>query len=797
MTARQFLNRLLGTTARRRGNRFAPRLERLEGREVPVVDVTFAGAVPDFNEDVPFQFGTAAFFAIDNPDDPSGVVPHTATITAQNGVLNVTPGTGLTVSGSGTGSVTVVGTRDNITLLFLGSNGSVTFIPTAFFSGDGRVTVSATDGTTSDTEFTQLKVQPVLSQNLPTLFFDPGADLFVTATGFADFEQVPVPPFGTLVDADGSESVGYFIALSTSNGETFTLLSNGAPYPTAGMPNSWFVGSNDSATLRAVLDSFVLIPPPGFSGSALLSIGATHDDFATFSDASVGFDSSPVVNGAIFLRFFRGPQVSVNPGLAPEGGVIDLAGRFALSDPDAQFFDSHTFRVSAPAGSLALDAASPLLSGLTVTATPSSVELTGDLTAIQQVLDTPGVLLFTANSAFFSGVLPLSVFFVNRPGEGFSEGQSFGPLPFAPLAFDQFVPMGFTPVAAPLTPAVADANGTAGTALALSISVPSVVDTDGSEAVTVFLTGLPTDAVLSAGSNLGGGAWAVPSANLPGLLFISNTSGTYTLTAFAVVRDVAPSLGLLDDAVRSASFVVTLGDSDSFGDDFDDSETEFSEFEGAGDGSDGGVSEFVDNSDFDLDEAERGPDTDPARIGAFNLVEVSVNSRDVAPPPDPGANPGAPREAALAPIYGDGEKHPLPPVLPLDQSLPVAGFSDSGGDSFALLDRLYRGGAAEQLVALDAPPQVPATPPEAPVPRSAVAPTALAAGGAPQLPDPVAAPVDVDAGTDWRVWAVAGAAVIGSAAAYALHARATRSAGESATRAARPRARLKQLERTA
>lgn len=796
MTRWQFLKRLLGAPARRYGNRYAPRLEQLEARETPAVDVTFTGAVPSFNEGSPFQFDSAAYFAIDNPADPSGVITHTATVVAQNGVLNVTVGTGLSVTGSGTDTVTVIGNRTDITLLFLGANGTVEFAPTAFHSGDGRVTVSATDGTTADTEFTFLQIQPVLSQDLGTLFGDPGGEQFLTPGGFADLEQVFVPAFGTLLDADGSESVGYFISASSSNGEEFTLLSNGSPYPTAGMPNFWFVGSIDSNTIRAVLDSFVLVPPPGFSGRVTVNVSASHDDFAQFADSSSAFASRPVYSGPILLRFFQEPQVTVAPGLAPEGGSIDLAGRFLLTDPSADFADLHTFRVTALSGTLDLDESNPLLSDLQVTASATAVALTGNLSVIQDVLNAPNVITFTADSAFFSGVLPLEVVFVNRPGERFSEGPPLDPLPVAPLEFAELAPMGFAPVAAPLDPLVADATGDAGSPVALSIALPPVADPDGSETATVFLTGVPDGAVLSAGTDLGGGVWALDPAQLSGLMFFSNASGTFAMTALVVVRDEAPPLGLADEVVSAASFTVTLGDSDSFGDDTDDTgETDDLDFESEGGAELEDTSEFIDNEDFETNGDEDAAANSPASIGAFNLVEVPVNLRDAGTPTDGGANPGGPREQALTPIYGDGEKHPLPPVLPLDQSLPVAGFSDSGGDSFALLDRLYRGEFGAQPIAVEVP--VPTALAEAPPPREADARVAGANAPGPNAPegaDPIAPPVDVDAGSDWRLWAAVGAAVLGSAAAGAVYARARRATEDEPARVTR--ARLKPLERT-
>src|SRR4029453_11908216 len=44
----------------------------------------------------------------------------------------------------------------------------------------------------------------------------------------------------------------------------------------------------------------------------------------------------------------------------------------------------------------------------------------------------------------------------------------------------------------------------------------SLVDTDGSETLTIQISGVPAGATLSAGTNLGGGVWSLTSAQLAG-----------------------------------------------------------------------------------------------------------------------------------------------------------------------------------------------------------------------------------------------------------------------------------------
>lgn len=103
------------------------------------------------------------------------------------------------------------------------------------------------------------------------------------------------------------------------------------------------------------------------------------------------------------------------------------------------------------------------------------------------------------------------------------------------------------------------------------------------------------------------------------------------------------------------------------------------------------------------------------------------------------------------------ERHPLPPVLPLDPSAPVAGFTDSGGDSLALLDELLR-----EVAPVSIPIVVDVAPPARTADPAAAAgdPTAWAAGG-----EPTAL-----AGSGWPFdWLAAGFGL--AAAAWVAHGR--------------------------
>jgi len=85
-----------------------------------------------------------------------------------------------------------------------------------------------------------------------------------------------------------------------------------------------------------------------------------------------------------------------------------------------------------------------------------------------------------------------------------------------------------------------DANGEQGTAIDLDITT-AVTDLDGSEEiVNVLISGVPSDASLSAGTDLGGGDWQLEKSDLSGLQIITENDlaeGTYTLTVEVTARE--------------------------------------------------------------------------------------------------------------------------------------------------------------------------------------------------------------------------------------------------------------------
>lgn len=750
-------------------------VEQLEAREVlsPVVIApTFLTPQPPENVSYTFS-GSSAFLASDTADSGQN---YEADLTAANGTISVTPITGLTVTNNGTGAVTVVGQLNAINILL---SSGVTYQSIAFYSGDAAVTVTVTDlvnGGAPGTGSVGLKVQPVASD--ATFAVAATGEVLAPSSGFA------FPPgfvaVGSWPDADGSETVTVTFSLGAPDPSLFTLSARGVPI-TPVEPGLWQVTGTSQAALASLLDSLVLTPPAGFTGRADLSVSADIRDQALYSDATTATNGHSLGAAFVPLRFFVGGSVTTPTAFALEGGTIDLGGRYVASDPDELGGDAHTLALSVPDGTLTFDP-NAVPSGLTAVRdagpTGTTVLLTGDIAAINQFLATPGSLAYTPGSSTFAGVVPLTLTLTNYPFDPQIERPS---ATAAPGQFTGVAALAFGPIADHVVPSAVDVVTDQDTPVALSITVPALPDNDGSESVLVLLEGVPTGATLNRGTDLGGGEWALSPSDLAGLVLTppAGASGTFTLGVRAVVTDAAPALGLSDAATESTAFTVTVIPAAAVEPvdpavlllDVED-ETAAEAVDTVVPGDAVGAVDTGTNTDDETETDARIANA-PVLINAY----ASATGTDPAGATDNRAG-DAPGPGSLfaqvevpLPSYAYGEKHPLPPVLPLDQTLPVAGFSDSGGDSFALIDKLYRDAAAErfslnQIGAAPAPPDAATVVSAAPVPAVAVVPENDAGTGDGSVPA-----ADAPEG-DWRVWTAA-VAIVGALAAWAWLARAS------------------------
>ena len=103
--------------------------------------------------------------------------------------------------------------------------------------------------------------------------------------------------------------------------------------------------------------------------------------------------------------------------------------------------------------------------------------------------------------------------------------------------------------------AVSPASGSEDTAIALSIS-SSLTDMDGSESLSITISGVPTGATLSAGINNLDGSWTLTPTQLAGLTITppANSDGDFTLTVTAKSTEA----GNGDTETASGTILVTI-----------------------------------------------------------------------------------------------------------------------------------------------------------------------------------------------------------------------------------------------
>jgi hypothetical protein len=94
---------------------------------------------------------------------------------------------------------------------------------------------------------------------------------------------------------------------------------------------------------------------------------------------------------------------------------------------------------------------------------------------------------------------------------------------------------------------VADTSGDEDTAIALSIA-SALTDTDGSESLAITISGVPSGASLSAGTDAGGGVWTLTPAQLAGLTITppADSDADFTLTVTATATDGADTSTTVD-----------------------------------------------------------------------------------------------------------------------------------------------------------------------------------------------------------------------------------------------------------
>jgi Ca2+-binding RTX toxin-like protein len=172
----------------------------------------------------------------------------------------------------------------------------------------------------------------------------------------------------------------------------------------------------------------------------------------------------------------------------------------------------------------------------------------------------------------------------------------------------------------------------------------SLADDDGSETIEIEISGVPVDASLSTGTNLGGGVWSVDQNDVSSLQLVpsATTSGTVTLTVSATATeinggDTATATQNIDVEFETLDGPLfgTLGDDNLTGTANDDVivARDGNDVISGGDGDDlivGGAGNDILNGDAGDDKIYGGDGNDSLNGGAGNDILVGGAGNDIA-----------------------------------------------------------------------------------------------------------------------------------------------------------------------
>ncbi|RYY68622.1 MAG: tandem-95 repeat protein, partial [Comamonadaceae bacterium] len=164
-------------------------------------------------EDTVRVFSTANGNAITVADVDGDVL--TTTITVTNGNLAAVAFTGATISGNGTGTVTISGTAAAIN----GALNGLSYAPTADYNGPATLTVATSDGTVTDTDSVAITITPVVDITADSATTNEDTPVTINVLGNDSFEAGT--PTITAVNGTAITSGGPAVAVT--NG-TVTLV---------------------------------------------------------------------------------------------------------------------------------------------------------------------------------------------------------------------------------------------------------------------------------------------------------------------------------------------------------------------------------------------------------------------------------------------------------------------------------------------------------------------------------------------------------------------------------------------
>ncbi|HEY9239154.1 MAG TPA: Ig-like domain-containing protein [Burkholderiaceae bacterium] len=223
-------------------------------------------------EDAPRIFSAANGNAITVADVDGDVL--TTTLGVANGTLTLGSTAGVTVSGNGTGSVTLTGTAAAINAALNGTS----YASTADYNGTDTLNVTTSDGSLGDAESIAITITPVVDIRGNTYLRDEDQVINVFELADDSFENP-----GRLITAIDGVSIVTGGSVVVSNG-TVTLLASGA---LSFLPTPNFTGSTSftyTVTSGGVTETATVVmqiapindAPAGTDGTVTLDEDSTH-----------------------------------------------------------------------------------------------------------------------------------------------------------------------------------------------------------------------------------------------------------------------------------------------------------------------------------------------------------------------------------------------------------------------------------------------------------------------------------------------------------------------------------------
>ena len=496
--------------------------------------------------------------AISIADVDAGSSSVQVTLAATNGVLGVTGIAGVTVTGNGTGTVVLTGSQANINTVLNG----LTFTPTGNYSGAANLTITTNDqgntgsgGAKTDVDTVAITVNAVndapSGTNATVTINEDTAYTFTAASfGFSDPNDSPanslqaveittLPTAGQLLLNGVAVTAGQFVSASAIALGQLTF------QPAANAPAGAATGTGYASFTFQVQDN-------GGTANGGANTDPTPNTF-TINVTPVADTPNLTLtqppSGAVFNSGFEG--VTGFPTSATDGGT----GSWFTTDAAIEVWQNgQDPNISAAVGTTFVEI------DKTTQNYPSAGEIYHDIattagqvyTVTFQALGRPTYGITT--TAFEVRVDGVTVAGVAQDGTAYTTSAGNWQTYTVTFVGDgstmrlEFI----------TTQTVVDPNGRGSFLDDITLAqqngfvenqpinlagviAASLVDTDGSEALTIQISGVPAGATLSAGTNQGGGVWSLTSAQLAGLTMTppTNFTGTINLGVTATATETS------------------------------------------------------------------------------------------------------------------------------------------------------------------------------------------------------------------------------------------------------------------